>query len=147
MNDLNNILPRSTSLITLGIEKGLHAGVQLYISQNRAVIADTGFGESRPCIPMDTDTLMLWMSSTKPITAVAIASLWQDSLVDLDTSVCHYVPEFATGGKQNITVRHLLNHTAGIRNSELAIPGVTDADEVIRKICASRIEPGWVPGR
>ena len=147
MNDLSSILPRSTSLITRGIEEGLHTGVQLYISQNRAVIADTGFGESRPGIPMDTDTIMLWMSSTKPITAVAIASLWQDSLVDLDTAVCHYVPDFAKGGKQDITIRHLLTHTAGIRNSEIMIRGMTDESEIIRMICASGIEPGWVPGR
>ena len=34
---------------------------------------------------------------------------------ELDALACQYVPEFGNNGKQSITIRHLLSHTAGLR--------------------------------
>jgi len=43
--------------------------------EGRAQLGDLAFGESRDGIAMRPDTLMLWMSSIKPVTAVAIAPM------------------------------------------------------------------------
>ena len=40
--------------------------------------------------------------------------LVEDDLVDLDAPVARYVPEFAAGGKEDVTVRMLLTHTSGL---------------------------------
>jgi len=67
------MLDRATKVIESGIERGLHIGAQLYVSLDGKRIADLAFGLAREGVPMTPDTIMLWMSSTKPITALAIA--------------------------------------------------------------------------
>ena len=66
-------------------------------------------------IPMDVDTLFDLASLTKPIaTATSIMILVEQRRIDLDEKVAHYMPEFAANGKENVTVRQLLLHTAGV---------------------------------
>ena len=38
--------------------------------------ADVAVGHARPGVPMTADTIMLWLSATKPAAAVCIAQLW-----------------------------------------------------------------------
>src|SRR2546421_1537739 len=145
MSDPQTQLPRTLAAIRRGIEQRLHIGAQLYVSLRDQVIADLTLGEARPGVPMRTDTIILWLSAGKPLAAVAIAQLWQRGLLELDDPVARHIPEFATGGKERITIRHILTHTAGFRT----VPGlVTNApwDEIIAAISAARIEPQWFPG-
>ena len=141
-------LPRTTAVIRRGIDERLHVGAQVYASVGGRVVADVAFGAARtePTAPMRPDTLMLWMSAVKPVTAVAVARQWEAGRLDLDDPVARHVPEFAAKGKERITVRHLLTHTAGIR----ALAGQWEEqswDEIIAAVCAARPEPGWEPGK
>ncbi len=124
----------------------LHIGAQASISQGGTVIADLAVGQSRPGVAMTTDTLMVWLSSTKPIAAACIAQLWERGLIGLDDRVAAHIPECAGGGKDAITLRHLLTHTCGIRPA--ANNFTRDSWETtIAKICQSKIEPDWIPGK
>jgi CubicO group peptidase (beta-lactamase class C family) len=125
---------------------GLHIGAQMYVSRRRRVLADTAVGEARPGVPMTPDTLMLWMSATKPVTAVCVAQLWERGLLQLDDPVAMHIPAFAAHGKGHITIRHLLTHTAGIRGAA-GNWSREPWEAILAKICDARIEPGWVPGR
>jgi CubicO group peptidase (beta-lactamase class C family) len=89
---------------------------------------------------------MLWLSATKPAVAIAVVQLWERGRIGLDDPVAATIPEFAAGGKDAITVRHLLTHTSGIRMLDTGWPQAS-WDAVIAKICARPIEPRWVPGR
>jgi len=56
--------------------------------------------------------------------------------------VVKHIPEFGAHGKDRITLRHLLTHTAGIRGGDAvasAAPGTTYWDEIVAGICA--VEP------
>jgi CubicO group peptidase (beta-lactamase class C family) len=54
-------------------------------------------------------------SLTKVVaTTTAAMLLYEDGRLDLDAPVSRYVPEFAGGKKDAVTVRHLLAHTAGL---------------------------------
>src|SRR5260370_10494136 len=106
-------LDRAAKVIESGIERGLHIGAQLYVSQNGKRIADLAFGLSHEGVAMTPDTIMLWMSSTKPITVVAIAQMWERGKIALDDRVAKYIPEFGARGKKSITIRHVLTHTGG----------------------------------
>lgn len=64
---------------------------------------------------MTRDTLMLWLSSTKPVAAVALAQLCERGLLELDDPIARHVPEFGERGKHGITLRHALTHTGGFR--------------------------------
>ena len=63
---------------------------------------------------VETDTIFLVASITKPIVAAAVVKLIEDGLVLLDDPVTHYVPEFGENGKEKIQIRHLLTHTSGL---------------------------------
>ncbi len=139
-------LPRTRQAILEGVRDGLHLGAQLYVSRHGEVIADAAAGESRPGRPLRRDDLMLWLSTTKPVAAVAVAQLWERGRLELDDPVARHVPEFAAHGKGAITLRHLLTHTAGIRLLDVGWPGAT-WDAIIARIAAMRPEPRWVPGR
>ncbi len=138
-------LPQFLDAIVSGITSGLHIGAQACVIHHSKVIADFAVGESRPGVAMTTDTLMLWLSATKPVAAIAVALLWERGQLGLDDRVGRYVPEFAVHGKEPITIRHMLTHTAGIRGA--ANNFTRDPwEKTIARICGSRIEPGWVPG-
>ena len=123
---------------TSGRKRALVCGVE--------PIADLAIGESRPGVPMTSDTLMIWLSATKPITAVCIAQLWEQGKLSLDDRVTEIIPEFTGDGKNAITIRHLLTHTAGIRAA--ANNFTRDSFEItLEKIYHAKVEPGWVPGQ
>jgi len=143
---LTERLPATCQLILEGIENELHTGVQLYISQRGEIIADGGIGEARPGVPMTADTLNLWLSAGKPLTAMAIARLWEQGDLKIDDRVSRFVPEFGTHGKEPITILHLLNHTAGFRPVDTGWPDVNWA-ESIRRICEAPLEENWQIGK
>ncbi|WP_299036914.1 serine hydrolase domain-containing protein [uncultured Pseudokineococcus sp.] len=66
-------------------------------------------------VPMTTDTVFDMASVSKLFTSVAVMQQVEAGRVDLDAPVVRYLPEFAAGGaaKSDVTVRHLLTHTAG----------------------------------
>ncbi|MEM1178328.1 MAG: serine hydrolase domain-containing protein [Acidobacteriota bacterium] len=142
-------LPRTIRLLERGIAEGLHFGAQLYISlraSDGGPRVSIALGERAPGEPMDEGTPNIWLSSTKPVTAVALGVLWQEGMLRLDDTVAHFVPEFAAHGKDQITLRHLLTHTAGIRMLNLGWPEAT-WDEIIAGICARKPEPRWPIGK
>ncbi|MGS2616066.1 serine hydrolase [Micromonospora sp. LZ34] len=65
-------------------------------------------------ILMREDTLFDMASISKLFTAVVTMQLVECGLIELDASVARYMPEFASNGKQAVTLRHLLTHTAGL---------------------------------
>jgi CubicO group peptidase (beta-lactamase class C family) len=136
-----------TALLEEGRAKGWHRGAQLEVRLAGQPPISVVVGEARAGVPMRADTLLPWFSCTKPVTAVAVCQLWERGLVDLDEPVATYVPEFAAGGKGAVTVRHVLTHTGGFRD---VVPPVDvwrlEWDELVARICASPLEPGWVPG-
>jgi CubicO group peptidase (beta-lactamase class C family) len=138
--------PRLAAELERGIAAGLQHGGQVFVSLAGETRLDAGFGQARPGEPMGRERAMYWLSATKPFAAVAIAQLWERGALHLDDPVARHLPEFAAGGKQAITIRHLLTHTAGIRMLDLGWPEL-GWDGVLARIAARRIEPGWVPGR
>jgi CubicO group peptidase (beta-lactamase class C family) len=138
-------MPRTVAAIERGIADGEHLGAQLYVSHRGRVVADLALGEAKPGVPMTTDSLLLWMSSTKPVAAIAVAQQWEQGRLDLDDPVARHVPEFAAHGKEAITIRHVLTHTGGFRSAAF---NWMDApwDTQLARICHLRLEPRWRPG-
>ena len=138
-------LPSVLAEIRSGIDDGLHLGAQVYGSQNSETVADAAVGWARAGLEMRPDSVCLWLSASKPVTSVAIAMLRGRGLIDIETPVAHYIPEFGLNGKQDITVRHVLTHTGGFLAAESA-DRLDSRDEIIRAICESPIADDWAPG-
>lgn len=71
--------------------------------------------------PVDENTIYHWASITKTLTGIAIMQLRDRDFLRLDDSVIKYLPELRAvrnshGEMSEITVRHLLSHSAGFRN-------------------------------
>lgn len=60
------------------------------------------------------DTLSMSFSTTKGVATTAAHLLVDRGLLDLDAPVREYWPEFAENGKGEVTVRHLMTHSAGL---------------------------------
>ncbi|WP_233557751.1 serine hydrolase [Tessaracoccus antarcticus] len=60
------------------------------------------------------DTIYDMASVTKLFTSILVMQLVEQGEVDLDAAYAQYVPEFATHGKEAITVRQMLTHTSGL---------------------------------
>ena len=141
---MKNSFPRASAIIEDGLNEQLHPGAQLYVSLRGEILTDLAFGDARENVPMTTDSIVLWMSAVKPVTAIAIAMEWERGNIDLDAPVARYIPEFAEHGKEAVTIRHVLTHTGGFPN--YFVPWSIECDEAIRKICALPLEDNWIPG-
>lgn len=92
------------------------------------------------------DTMVLTNSTTKGITATVAHVLVERGLLDLDAPVASYWPEFAENGKQEIPVRWVLSHRAGVPALD-QIPHLKDIVAWAPVVAAvARQKPLWVPG-
>ncbi len=146
MTDDVTEMPRTVDVLRAGIERGLQFGVQIYVSLRGRVLLDAGFGDARPGVPMTRETVSLWLSAGKPLTAVAVMKLVEREVLALDLPVADVIPEFASGGKESICVRHLLTHTGGFRDAAVNWSQL-NWDDNIAAVCATPLEPNWVVGQ
>ena len=97
--------------------------------------------------PWQSDTMAMSFSTTKGVVATTVHRLVDRGLIDYDEPVATYWPEFAAAGKERITVRHLLSHSAGLHQLRGVISDAYDMldwDLVCTALAAQapRYEPG-----
>ncbi len=100
-----------------------HLPGALTLIWRRGAIAHTsmvGHMDRKRTVPMRDDAIFRLYSMTKPVTAVALMMLMEESRIALDDPVSRFIPGFANlkvqGGaapKRAMTVQDLLRHTAG----------------------------------
>jgi CubicO group peptidase (beta-lactamase class C family) len=96
--------------------------------------------------PWERDTLVNVYSTTKGMTAICAHRLVEQGKIDLDAPVAEYWPEFAAAGKQDIPVRWLLSHQAGLPAVREPLPKGTLYDWNAMASALAAQEPWWTPG-
>ncbi|MEO5679617.1 MAG: serine hydrolase domain-containing protein, partial [Acidimicrobiales bacterium] len=139
-------LPRTEAVLERQRAAGLHPGACLVATLDAEPAGVAAVGEARPGVPMGPDTVVPWFSLTKVATALRAAMAWEAGALTLDDPVALHLPAFAAAGKADVTVRHLLTHTAGFRGAD-AGPTLDAWDDELARICAEPQEEGWRPGR
>lgn len=93
----------------------------------------------------ERDTLVNVFSTTKGLTAMCAHRLVDQGLLDLEAKVARYWPEFAGQGKDDIRVRSLLDHRAGLPavNETLPPEALFDWAAMTRALAAE--PPWWTP--
>lgn len=81
--------------------------------------------------PITPDTQFLLASLTKQFTAMGILILMERQKLRLDDTLAKYCPEFP-GYARAITIRHLLNHTAGLTQYQELLVGKIDEESYFR---------------
>lgn len=105
-------------VVQQAIERGETAGAVVLIVHKDRPLYGKAFGDrlQQPQRqPMTMDTLFDLASLTKPVaTASAIMRLVEAGQLRVSDAVARYWPDFATEGKEKITLEHLLLHTSGL---------------------------------
>ena len=123
-------------------------GASLAVYRGEALVVDLwgGARDAAGTVPWTPDTLVNVWSTTKGVTAIALAKLVDQGRIDYAAPVARYWPEFTQNGKAAITVSQLLSHQAGL-------PGFTEPmpmedfynwEIVTRRLAAQA--PMWPPG-
>jgi CubicO group peptidase (beta-lactamase class C family) len=96
--------------------------------------------------PWEEDTMVFVASTTKVLSAMAIALAHSRGLLNYEELVCTYWPEFAQNGKEKVTVRQLLAHQAGLLALDAHVDRnvVADLDRLAVALAAQK--PVWEPG-
>ncbi|MDG4800740.1 serine hydrolase domain-containing protein [Micromonospora sp. WMMD980] len=131
-------------LVTAGREAGVQVAAYLDgapIVQEQAGLADTGAGR-----PMTADTPVHAVSTGKGLTATVVHVLAEQGRLDVDRPLADVWPEFARHGKDRITLRHVLTHTAGLPAlpADVTRADLTDWARMCRLLADAT--PLWAPG-
>ncbi|WP_354088240.1 serine hydrolase [Brevundimonas faecalis] len=113
---LAHVPERMDRIVRTSVEANEFSGSVL-VARDGEVLLDRGYGFANRewLIPNDGDTKFRLGSITKQFTAVAVMILNERGLVDLDAPVKTWLPD-APAAWDQVTVRRLLAHTAGVPN-------------------------------
>ncbi|MCX2932974.1 serine hydrolase [Mycobacterium sp. CVI_P3] len=126
--------------------KEIGSAVAVYRDGVKVVDLWGGYRNGLTKAPWRPDTMVNMFSTTKGITALTFAVAVSRGLLSYDAKVADYWPEFAQAGKDEVTVRQLLAHQAGL--SALA-PKPTLHDVANPALLAPMLAaqaPAWRPG-
>lgn len=109
-------------------------GCAAAVSVNGETVFEKAFGlaEIEHNVPNTPQTIFESGSVAKQFTAAALVLLQQEGKLNLDDEVRKHIPELPDYGSK-MTIRHLLNHTAGLRDwgSVMALTGAGRGNRVV----------------
>jgi len=132
---VSNLVELETYLTKLTNSK-VPPGLSIVVVRNDEVAYANSFGQANRSEQTLTnmDTTYHWWSMTKVTTAIAIMQLQEKGVLNIDDPVEKYLPffqvEFKGEAVKEITIRHLLNHTSGMRDVPAIIGWVHYEDEI-----------------
>src|SRR5688500_13401031 len=105
------------SVATAAVAEHRTAGVSVAVAKNGRTILAKGYGSAdlEHDVPATDSTVYRIGSITKQFTSAAIMRLMEQGKLSLDDTLQKFFPNFPTQGNR-VTVRHLLNHTSGIKS-------------------------------
>ena len=117
-----------------------------YAGGRRVVDLWGGIADPDTGRPWEADTPVLVFSTTKGATATCVHLLVERGVLDLDAPVASVWPEFAAEGKDDVTLRWLLSHRAGVPaiDAPVTMEDIVGWDGVVAALAAQR--PAWEPG-
>lgn len=124
-------------------------GAQVCVRHRGEVVVDlwAGLADVAAKRAFEADTLGLVFSTTKGMAALCFLMLADRGQLDYDAPVARYWPEFAQGGKGEISVRTLLNHRSGLVgiDAPITLDDLEGPPEKVDAILAAQA-PRWAPG-
>ncbi|OBB38117.1 serine hydrolase domain-containing protein [Mycobacterium sp. 852002-51961_SCH5331710] len=109
--------------------------LSIYLHGEPVVDVWTGYSDRRGTQFWNADTGAMVFSVTKGLASTVIHRLADRGLIDYDTPVAEYWPEFGVKGKAAITVRELMQHRAGLSH----LNGCTKAELLDHRAMEQRV--------
>lgn len=120
------------------IDEGLLPSCQLAVGLDGELIHFETFGEAT------NDNRYVMFSSTKPVVASAVWLLIQSGDLDVSKKVADYIPEFATHGKEHVTVEQVMLHTGGFPAAPMGPPAWSTRAGRLQRFGEWKLN--WEPG-
>ena len=122
-------------------------GVAVYHRGRKVVDLWGGHFDAEGTAPYGEDTLQLVFSTTKGITAIAVAMCVERGLLSYDEKVGTYWPEFAAHGKGDATVAQLLSHQCGLYtvDGDISLAEALDWSTITARLADTA--PRWEIGK
>lgn len=143
-------LDRLSARIRTDVDRGRYLGASVLVARGGLVGHRDTIGDVAPGRPADDDDVYLLMSISKSFTATLVLRAIDQGRFTLDTRVAELLPEFAAGGKQRVTIRQLLTHTAGTYAGFAPPPPLTlmnDMGDLPRNVAAvAGLPAAYTPG-
>jgi len=137
---------------------GVHPALQICVRRDGCVVLHRSIGHARgnapqdppgtPRVPLTTASPFDIFSASKAITAMVIHKLDEEHVLHLEDRVCDFIPEFASHGKDRISLRHILSHKAGIPNlprEAIDLDLLPHPERIVSVLCNARLR--MRPGR
>ncbi|HEX5164301.1 MAG TPA: serine hydrolase domain-containing protein [Thermomicrobiales bacterium] len=96
------------------ITEGQLDGTAVAVAQGGKQVAELYAGNAAPGRPAGADTLWPLASISKLYTAAVVMALVEQGVLTLSMTARSVLPEFDGGGREIVTLRHLLTHTSGV---------------------------------
>ncbi|MFF4653337.1 serine hydrolase domain-containing protein [Streptomyces sp. NPDC001380] len=134
--------------LAASLDRGSDLGASVAVQLDGETVVDLwgGWADEGRTRPWERDTLVNTWSTTKTMTALCALVLADRGELDLHAPVARYWPEFAAAGKEEVEVRHLLGHTAGLPvwTERLEVADLYDWERATGLL--ARQAPAWKPG-
>jgi CubicO group peptidase (beta-lactamase class C family) len=137
---LDDALEVLTARARKEVDEGLLPSAQWALAVDGKVLAGETVGDA----PAADDSRYVIYSCTKAVVASAIWQLLAEGSLRLPDRVGDLVPEFASNGKEIITVEQVLLHTSGFPHAPMAPRRWTDRDARLEAFAQWRLN--WEPG-
>ena len=124
--------------VRLEVEHGPLPSAQVAVARNGELVAFETFGEAT------NESRYILQSVGRSVVAGVVWKLLGDGMLALDERVGDIIPEFATNGKEVVTVEQVLTHSAGFPFAPLGYPKMLERSRRLEAM--SRWKLDWEPG-
>ena len=143
--DPDELRERIEPLFRENFERFGELGAAVSIWQHGRPVLDLhgGFRDALRETPWTADTIVLFWSATKGLGSACLLHVLQEHGIGLARRVAEFWPEFASGGKGEITIAQLMSHSAGLCALDERVD-LLDYTAVVHAI--EQQTPLWPPG-
>ena len=124
--------------VRLEVDAGVMPSAQIAVARHGRLVAFETYGDA------SNESRYILQSVGRTIVAGAVWKLIGEGLLSVDERVGDIVPEFATNGKDVVTVEQVLTHTAGFPFAPLGYPKMLDRQTRLDAMGRWRLD--WEPG-
>ncbi|WDZ82682.1 serine hydrolase domain-containing protein [Micromonospora cathayae] len=130
------------------VASGQETGIQVAAYLDGRMIVDACAGVADPATgrPVTADTPFFAYSTGKGLTSTVVHVLAERGALDHDLPIARVWPEFGRHGKDGVTLRHALTHSAGVPAlpADVTPTDFTDWERMCRIVADSELR--WAPG-
>ncbi|MBT3250976.1 MAG: serine hydrolase [Candidatus Marinimicrobia bacterium] len=142
----NYDLSKAWAVLDSAIENRIFPGAQVFIAKDGQIISSYAVGHqtyAENSQKVTTSTIYDVASLTKVLVTTPVTmKLSAKNLLGIDQKVSQFYPEFLDSEKKDITIRHLLTHSSGLKPyiRFFLDEDIHDRDDVLREIINSDLE-------